>query len=75
MPKIEKSDADWRAQLSDEQYRVLRQEGTERAFTSPLNDEKRDGMFRCAGCGKELFSTAKQRSQHQEESAFVRGFR
>ena len=55
MPKIEKSDADWRAQLSDEQYRVLRQDGTERAFASPLNDEKRDGMFRCAGCGKELF--------------------
>ena len=54
---IEKSDAEWRAELTPEQYRVLRQEGTERAFTSPLNDEKREGVFRCAGCGNELFSS------------------
>ena len=54
---IEKSDAEWRAELTPEQYRVLREEGTERAFTSPLNDEKRPGVFRCAGCGNELFSS------------------
>ena len=53
---IEKSDAAWRTELTPEQYRVLRQEGTERAFTSPLNDEKREGVFKCAGCGNELFA-------------------
>jgi peptide-methionine (R)-S-oxide reductase len=55
MTKIDKSDEEWRRNLSAEQYRVLRQEGTERAFSSPLNDEKRAGMFACAGCGKPLF--------------------
>lgn len=55
--KIEKTDADWRRSLSPEAYRVLREHGTERAFTSPLNDEKRAGMFTCAGCGKELFAS------------------
>ncbi len=56
-PKTAKSDAEWREQLSDEQYNVLRQHGTERAGTSPLNDEKRDGVFNCAGCGKALFGS------------------
>ncbi len=55
MPKIEKTDAEWRAELTPEQYRVLREEGTERAGTSPLDREKRDGLFTCAGCGKPLF--------------------
>lgn len=58
MPKIDKTPAEWREELTPEQYYVLREEGTERAFTSPLNDEKRDGVFNCAGCGKELFSSA-----------------
>lgn len=53
--KIDKSDAEWRTQLSPEQYDVLRKHGTERAGTSPLNHEKRRGMFHCAGCGKPLF--------------------
>ena len=57
MTKIDKSKDQWRAQLTPEQFNVLRQEGTERAFSSPLNDEKRDGVFSCAGCGKELFQT------------------
>jgi len=48
-------DSEWKERLSPEAYRVLRQEGTERAFTSPLNDEKRDGIFACAGCGLDLF--------------------
>ncbi len=52
------SDEEWKDKLSPEQYRVLRQEGTERAFTSPLNDEKRDGIFMCAGCEQELFSSS-----------------
>ena len=54
-PKVEKTDAEWREQLTKEQYHVARKHGTERAFTSPLNDEKRTGMFRCIGCGEPLF--------------------
>lgn len=56
--KLAKTDAEWRAELSPEAYRVLREHGTERAFTSPLNAEKREGMFVCAGCGKELFPSS-----------------
>ncbi len=56
--KVSKSEAEWRGQLSPEAYRVLREHGTERAFTSPLNGEKRKGIFICAGCGKELFASA-----------------
>ncbi|MBI3673719.1 MAG: peptide-methionine (R)-S-oxide reductase MsrB [Rhizobiales bacterium] len=55
--KIVKTDAEWRAELNPEAYRVMREHGTERAFTSPLNNEKRKGMFVCAGCGKELFAS------------------
>ena len=52
-----KTDADWRKDLTDEQYRVLRKHGTERAFTSPLNNEKRAGTYHCAGCGAPLFAS------------------
>ena len=54
---IRKSDADWRKSLSPEQYHVMREHGTERPFTSPLNVEHRDGKFVCASCGQELFSS------------------
>jgi peptide-methionine (R)-S-oxide reductase len=57
MAKIEKSDSEWRNSLSPEAYRVLREHGTERAGTSPLNQEKRKGVFTCAGCGNELFAS------------------
>jgi peptide-methionine (R)-S-oxide reductase len=55
--KITKSDAEWRSELSPEQYKVLREHGTERAFSNPLNNEKRQGTYTCAGCGRELFAS------------------
>jgi len=56
--KIRKTEAEWRRQLSDEQFYVTRKHGTERAFTSPLNVEKRDGTFVCVCCGEPLFASA-----------------
>lgn len=55
--KVTYSDADWRKRLTPAQYRILREEGTERPFTSPLDKEKRKGTFVCAGCGNALFSS------------------
>ncbi|MGB6605239.1 MAG: peptide-methionine (R)-S-oxide reductase MsrB [Steroidobacteraceae bacterium] len=52
-----KSDAQWRRELTPESYRVLREHGTERAGSSPLNDEHRVGLFRCAACGAPLFTS------------------
>jgi peptide-methionine (R)-S-oxide reductase len=54
---IEKPDEEWRAELTPEQFRVLRQHGTERAGTSPLNAEKRAGEFLCAACEHALFDS------------------
>ena len=53
--RIQKTDAEWRAELTPEQYRVLREKGTERPGTGPLNHMKDPGVYRCAGCGTELF--------------------
>ena len=55
---VTKSREDWRKALSPSSYDVLREEGTERPFSSPLNDEKRPGVFACAGCGLPLFTSA-----------------
>jgi peptide-methionine (R)-S-oxide reductase len=53
-----RTDEEWRGRLSPAQYKVLRHQGTERAFTSPLDHENRAGTFVCAGCGQPLFSSA-----------------
>ena len=55
--KIGRSNAEWRKLLTPEQYHVLREEGTEGSRTSPLNDEKREGIYACAGCALPLFSS------------------
>jgi peptide-methionine (R)-S-oxide reductase len=55
---LRKSEAEWKRTLDAAQFNVLRQEGTERPFSSPLNDEKRPGIFVCAGCTLPLFSSA-----------------
>jgi peptide-methionine (R)-S-oxide reductase len=53
--KVSKSDEEWRSELSPEQFKVLRKKGTERPFTGEYNDAKDAGVYRCAGCGTELF--------------------
>src|SRR5947209_2621935 len=55
MEKIKKTEEQWRRELSDEQYRVLRQKGTEAPFTGEYDHTFENGVYRCAGCGAELF--------------------
>ena len=55
MDKVQKTDAEWQQELTPEQYRVMREHGTERPWSGALNDEKGEGVYRCAGCGAELF--------------------
>jgi peptide-methionine (R)-S-oxide reductase len=55
--KVSLSEAEWRKRLSEARFHVLRQAGTERPWSSPLNDEKRAGTFVCAGCDNELYSS------------------
>ena len=55
--EVEKTDAEWRAQLTPQQYEILRKQGTERPGSSPLLKEKRKGVFACAGCDLPLFSS------------------
>ena len=55
--KVTRSDAEWRARLTPEQYRVLRQQGTERAFTGEYHDTKEPGLYRCVGCDAPLFAS------------------
>jgi peptide-methionine (R)-S-oxide reductase len=58
MDKIRKSEEEWRSELTPEQYRILREKGTEPAYTGEYNAEKREGTYRCAACGEPLFSSA-----------------
>jgi peptide-methionine (R)-S-oxide reductase len=64
MEKVSKTDEQWRAELSPEEYAVLRQAGTERPWTGELLDEKRTGVFACRACGAELFRTETKFDSH-----------
>ena len=55
--KIQKSEEEWRKQLTPEQYHICREKGTERPFTGDYHDSKEEGIYRCVGCGNELFSS------------------
>jgi peptide-methionine (R)-S-oxide reductase len=55
---VKKSETEWQKELDPLQHHVLRNHGTERPFTSPLNNEKRRGLFHCAGCGEPLFDSS-----------------
>jgi len=55
MKKVIHNEEEWRQRLTPEQFRILRKEGTERAFTSPLHAQKDKGIYKCAGCGTPLF--------------------
>ncbi|MBA3753296.1 MAG: peptide-methionine (R)-S-oxide reductase MsrB [Nitrospira sp.] len=61
--KVKKSDSEWQKQLAPEQYQVLRQEGTEPPFKNPMHDNKKPGLYHCAGCELPLFS-----SEHKFDS-------
>jgi len=55
--ELTRTEAEWRKLLTPQQYEVMREEGTERPYTSPLNNEHREGLFACAGCGLDAFSS------------------
>ncbi len=61
---IEKSDEEWKAQLSDEEYRILRQKGTERAHTGKYNLHFEEGTYRCSGCNQQLFESSSKFDAH-----------
>ena len=63
-PEIRKTEDEWRAQLGDERYAILRQAGTERPFTGSLLEVKDDGVYRCGACGNELFRSGSKFDSH-----------
>jgi peptide-methionine (R)-S-oxide reductase len=62
--KVTKTDQEWREQLTPEEYRVLREAGTERPFTGEYTDTKTEGVYRCRACGSELFRSAEKFDSH-----------
>lgn len=72
MDKLDLSDAEWKAKLSPERYHVLREGGTERAFTGPLNDNKMPGDYHCGGCGALLFHSDDKFDSGSGWPSFVR---
>ena len=63
-PPVQKSDEQWRAQLTPDEYAVLREAGTERAFTGEYTDNHREGVYRCRACGAELFRSETKFASH-----------
>ena len=57
MEKVKKTEEEWKQELTPEQYKIVREKGTEAPFTSELNDEKSEGTFKCVACGQPLFSS------------------
>ncbi len=72
MEKLTLTDAEWKARLSPEQYNVLRQHGTERAFTGIYNDNKAPGDYHCAGCGTLLFTSDAKYDSGSGWPSFIR---
>jgi peptide-methionine (R)-S-oxide reductase len=64
MDKVTRTEAEWREQLTPEEYHVLRQAGTERPFTGEYTDAKRQGVYRCRACGAELFRSEAKFESH-----------
>ncbi len=62
--KVNKSESEWKETLTPEQYRILREKGTERAFTGKYWNHKEDGSYACAGCGETLFSSGTKFDSH-----------